>query len=475
MSGVENNLSKMVEDGLFHRSPVSGDVLKDNKGHLRPDHSAWAEWIIQNFNVVTDDSIILMYDNATGRFVPGEKEIKVWMERNYSSFSLRDFSEIFEHTKNRTYLSLDAKKKLHQSHTKLLLLENGVFDIEKKELLMFSPDFLFTSAPLPFKFDSEKDCPTIKQFISEIVAPNDVSIIQEMVGYGFLKDMPFHKAFMFIGEGRNGKSTLINLLVDIFGSDNVSKLGLQQLTAGGFVLAHLKDKMLNVYPDLPARALVDTGYFKVLTGGDWLTVDRKFKDPTSFVNYAKMIFSCNKLPEAKDDSIAFFRRWILINFPNEFTPDKADPHLLSKLTTPDELSGFFNWALEGLLRLFENRGFSYSKTTDEVQDQYERLSNSLLAFVKDNIEPDAKAVITKDDFFNRYAAYCRGLNIPVKSKTVVGRELASHIAVSTGQHDRSRAWLGIKFIDAEEGEQVATNPQELLDMVDKIKGDEKNG
>lgn len=161
-----------------------------------------------------------------------------------------------------------------------------------------------------------------------------------------------------------------------------------------------------------------------------------------------------------------------MNFPNEFTPDKADPHLLKKLTTPEELSGFFNWALEGLRRLFENRAFSYSKTTDEVQDQYERLSNSLLAFVKDCIEVDTSAVLTKDEFYKRYATYCRELNLPIKTKTIVGRNLASHVPVSTGKHGRDRAWIGIKFIE-QDSERVATNPQELLDMVDKIKEADK--
>lgn len=469
---MENDISKLVELGLFHRSPITGDILKTSKGNLQADHSAWANYIIKNFNVVTCDGEILIYDKLTGRFVVGADDIKMWMERTHATLSNRDFFEILAHVKNRTYLSPQDRKLIYEKHLKLLLLKNGVFNIETKELQDFSPDFFFTGAPLPFEYNAEADCPTIKKFLGEILKEQDVLIVQEMAGYCFLRDMPFHKAFMMIGAGRNGKSTLINLLVTAFGTDNVSKLGLQQISKGGFVLAHLKDKMLNVYPDLPAYALGDTGYFKVLTGGDWITVDRKFKDPTSFINYAKMIFSCNKLPEAKDDTTAFFRRWILMNFPNEFTPDKADPHLLKKLTTPEELSGFFNWALEGLRRLFENRAFSYSKTTDEVQDQYERLSNSLLAFVKDCIEVDTSAVLTKDEFYKRYATYCRELNLPIKTKTIVGRNLASHVPVSTGKHGRDRAWIGIKFIE-QDSERVATNPQELLDMVDKIKEADK--
>lgn len=469
---MKTDIAKLVELGLFHRSPITGDVLKTNKGDLQPNHSAWADWIIESFKVITNDGEILIYEDTTGRFIPGDDEIKMWMERNHATFSNRDFFEILIHVKNRTYLATIDRKVLYEKHNKLLLLENGVFSIKTKELQPFSPDFFFTCAPLPFEYKPDTDCPAIKKFMAEILMEKDIPIVQEMIGYCFLRDMPFHKAFMMIGAGRNGKSTLINLLVTAFGTENVSKLGLQQIAKGGFVLAHLKDKMINVYPDLPAYALHDTGYFKVLTGGDWLTVDRKFKDPTSFVNYAKMIFSCNKLPEAKDDSTAFFRRWILMNFPNEFTPENADPHLLKKLTTPDELAGLFNWALEGLQRLYENLNFSYSKTTDEVQDQYERLSNSLLAFVKDHVDVDTAGVITKDEFYKKYAIYCRDLNLPIKTKTTVGRNLASHIPVSAGKHGSERAWIGIKFRNGDSG--VATTPEGLKEMFDKIEGEGKN-
>ena len=54
--------------------------------------------------------------------------------------------------------------------------------------------------------------------------------------------------------------------------------------------------------------------FKMLTGNDTVSGEHKFKDRFDFRSYAKLIFSCNKIPETKDKSIAYFRRWIIINF-----------------------------------------------------------------------------------------------------------------------------------------------------------------
>jgi putative DNA primase/helicase len=71
--------------------------------------------------------------------------------------------------------------------------------------------------------------------------------------------------------------------------------------------------------------------------------------------YAKLIFSTNKIPETEDESDAYFRREIILSFPNRFEDGKgADPNLLNKLTTEEELSGIFNVlaiALRTLLRI----------------------------------------------------------------------------------------------------------------------------
>ena len=82
-----------------------------------------------------------------------------------------------------------------------------------------------------------------------------------------------------------------------------------------------------------------------------------------------MIFSANLIPKTKDDTTAFFRRWIIINFPNQFLPDnpKTDKDLTKKLTTQEELSGFFNWTLKGLKRLLKNGKFSSGKSVEETR------------------------------------------------------------------------------------------------------------
>jgi putative DNA primase/helicase len=83
-----------------------------------------------------------------------------------------------------------------------------------------------------------------------------------------------------------------------------------------------------------------------------------------------------KFQKPNDDTTAFFRRWIIIVFPNEFKPGEgADPHILEKLTTEREFSGLLNKVLDALKRLLEKGQFSHSKTTEEIREDYIRKSH----------------------------------------------------------------------------------------------------
>ena len=52
-------------------------------------------------------------------------------------------------------------------------------------------------------------------FLREIVVPEDVPRIYEMFGYCMVASAEMHKAFLLVGEGSNGKSTLLMVLTEL--------------------------------------------------------------------------------------------------------------------------------------------------------------------------------------------------------------------------------------------------------------------
>jgi len=285
---------------------------------------------------------------------------------------------------------------------------------------------------LPVEYDPDADCPTFLNFLKQILPDErDRLTIQEIFG-SFLYRVPVDRAFFFFGEGANGKSTLIKVMRAFLGAENIATRSLQEIIQGRFSKIDLYQKLANLYYDMPATALASTGDFKALTSGDPMTADRKFKDAIQFENYAKMVFSGNAIPPARDETDAFFRRWVIISFPVQFLPADAvnrmiangefsdktmkniriavpQDKLLAEMTSPRELSGVLNWALEGLKRLID-RGFSFSSelTIEETHEKYQALSNTVHAFVSEECEitGDPADKIPKDELYAAYSAFC---------------------------------------------------------------------
>ena len=112
------------------------------------------------------------------------------------------------------------------------------------------------------------------------------------------------------------------------------------------------------------------------------------------------------LLKVADNTYAFYRRLVIVNFPKMFDESTADPTLPEKLTAEEELSGILNWALEGLKRLMENGfRFSYKKSVEEIREIYTRASNPVKAFLDEETVEDPEAWIVKQDLYEAYKDY----------------------------------------------------------------------
>lgn len=354
-------------------------------------------------------------------------------------------SEVIDYIKTSTYMERKEEP------TNLIPVENGVLDLQSNpiELKPYSHEYMFFNK-IPVKYDAEADCPNIENFHREVTkGEEDATVLGEVIGFCLYRDYFIAKALMLVGEGSNGKSTWLGLVKRFLGVRNVSGRSLQDLEEHRFAKADLHTKIANIYADLPDKALFRTGMFKMLTGRDLITAERKFQNPFHFVNYAKLLFSANKVPEAYDDTSAFFRRWIIIVFPNVFSGSTADPYILDKLCTEQELSGLLNLALKGLKSLLENGDFSYSKTTEEVKEDYIRKSSPITAFVMDSLETDSDAFIIKKDLYSAFAEYCRQKALPTVTQDTFFKNLPQHVAVAEYRpkigKERYHTFKGIRY------------------------------
>jgi len=317
----------------------------------------------------------------------------------------------------------------------MIPVQNGLLNLKTLQLKPFSHKIPFFHK-IKANYIVGSECPQWELFLRQLgLTENNIETLQEWFGYCLVKNYKYEKSVMLYGpRGRNGKSKLLDVLVALLGDENCSQVSLRQIEDKNnkFILGQLRNKLVNVSAEISKEALQNEGQFKGLTGGDRFTVDQKFKNHVSFKNYAKMIFAANNIPDRKDTSDAFILRWILIKFPYRFLPQNEleamteedrkttflqNPELIKELTTDKELNGILQWSVKGLLRLEQNKRFSYDKTMKEVEREWNRESDSSAAFIMDMITDDINSFLPSALIKTIYKDYCRKNNLEnVKDK-----------------------------------------------------------
>src|SRR5262249_30584222 len=153
-----------------------------------------------------------------------------------------------------------------------------------------------STVQIAVSFDPAAKCPHIERFVRSVF-PDDTQLLPfEIVAWLMLPDANIQKAVLLLGEGANGKSVWLNLLLTFLGRENVSALSLHRIEADKFSAARLVGKLCNIGADLPTAALSGTSMFKALTGGDLIPAERKFESSFEFRPFARLLFSANSAP-----------------------------------------------------------------------------------------------------------------------------------------------------------------------------------
>lgn len=421
--------------------------------------------IKQNYNIYTtkDDVKSEMWVYKEGIYVPqGKSEVKIILrdilDNWYSTFY---YNMVMNKLEPDTFI--EQEKFFNQNYPEEIPVKNGILNLRSRELKPFTPEKIFFNK-LQVEYDPRATCPQIDNFLKGILAKaDDIEVFYEMGGFCLLKEYKFEKAFMLIGNGRNGKDKSLELIKRLLGIENCCSVPLASIVPDSFIISEFHNKMANLAGEINSQDLKDTSAFKGLTGRSLQSAPRKFLKPITFVNHAKFIFACNELPMVYDNSKGFWDRWILLEFPFTFVSkteldmaaDKTnlklrDESIIEKITTPQEMSGLLNAFLDGLDRILDRKEFSITTGSDDIKKLWIRKSNSVMAFIMDNVEASYDNWISKKDFRKKYSDFCKTHKVTPKSDFVIKRTLEEVFGASESNREYmgrwDKAWEGIKWL-----------------------------
>ncbi len=300
-----------------------------------------------------------------------------------------------------------------------IAVENGLVDLavaadgaDVGALRELEPeDYALTRLPVEYDPDAEYD--EWDDYVDEWAEDGYADALQEYVGYCLhIGALPLHRALLLVGSGANGKGTFLHVVRSLLGRENTSSIELQTLANEKDALADFYGALANIDDDLSARKLGQgLGMFKKLVGGDRVRARRLYEDGFEFDATGKHLYAANEVPDVNvpDDDEAFWRRWLLVEFPNHYPPSQREPDLRNRLTDPEVLSGVLNWAIDGWARLLNQNHFTGEEQYAQAKrERWQAWGDSVDKFISECIgrDPDAENVST-GDVHRVYAAWCR--------------------------------------------------------------------
>lgn len=332
----------------------------------------------------------------------------------------------------------------------------------------------FNRTVLPFNFNEEASCPTWLKFLDDCF-PEEIDQqreCQKMFGYLLTNSNAYQKIFVLRGPPRSGKGTMMNVLKGLVGFNNIGAPQLQSLD-GRFALEPIFDKPLIIVPEANEQdsrkvtgSMVDL--LKGVSGGDTFDVERKGKPSLSnMLLPGRIIMQCNRFPNFKDPSGALLRRLQVLVFKQSFV-GKEDAQLTDKLLR--ELSGIFNWAIQGLALLQrEDDGFKMTRAMKGELGIIKEIMQPVDTCLGEIAIADPKGFVSYSDLYEKsYKTWCGEVgSYPTKRASFLQETLA-HFPARKGRGtsssgERQRGLLGIRL--SEEGKRLAGLPYEgeLLD------------
>lgn len=281
-------------------------------------------------------------------------------------------------------------------------LSNGTYNTAKDRLEQHNPADMFQYV-LNFEYDPSAKCDLFIKTLEEVLPEEDARmVLQEYIGYLFILGLKLEKFLTLYGSGSNGKSVILDVISAMLGNDNVTSIPIQSLCKENSpYLYQIAGALANICNDA-GSSIEDSSILKRMASLEPLTARRLYNDPIEIRVYAKLIFALNELPQTNDLSKGFWRRQLIIPFRVEIPKERQDKTLAKKIIDT-ELSGVFNWALEGLRRLIKNQAFSECKSAEEQLKAYQREQDNVAMFLSD-AEPKGRVLFR--DFYGNYQLFC---------------------------------------------------------------------
>lgn len=282
-----------------------------------------AKEIIERFNLITVNGDFYSYENGVYKPFSGGK-ITQYLTENHPNANSNTEREVIRHISGLTYTEVpDDDGSVN--------VKNGILKFDPSGIAIFCPHSL---DHISFKqFNALYDPTAQSKLLDDTLnlwfenSSKQIELFEQLLGYLLMNHVNYQKIFFFIGAPSTGKTTLLKLVTEFCGKDNVSAIQLDDMNRP-FGLAPIVNKVANIFSDIRKTKVLKSDVFKMLADGSPIQVNRKFKQEFTYCFTGKMLFGMNSYPDFSQDFDGIERR--LVFFLSSSTFSKKTIHSLTR-------------------------------------------------------------------------------------------------------------------------------------------------
>lgn len=418
------DVSQLHIKGIFDINEYlkSEREMKFNKMMFYDDnkflHDAFGDYLIKKHNIVNIEKKLYMYNE--GSYIPCEEGLGKLIVNLIPNLSITKKREVKDYIK-------DKCNNTEESSERYICLNNGILDMKTLELKAHTPEIITRNKIKLDYYEQEKNEEI--DTIMKNLAVNDEEIIQllyEMIGYCLYRGMPFQKVFMLVGNGANGKSTLLNMITRVLGEENVSHVDLKEIAGNRFGKSELYGKLANIADDCSSSYLEDISVMKRLTGESYTSIEFKGQNSFSAKINTKMIMSYNTIPQMNDTTDGLTRRLVIIPLNAVFKKknNNYDPFISQKLRKKENLEYVLYKSIQAIYGVLNRKEFTVPKQVKEETETYIRENNPVATFLFEMYTDEEIAKIPSTELFQSFGSWAADNNYRSRYKPgTFGKEM----------------------------------------------------
>jgi putative DNA primase/helicase len=400
------------------------DVRDNVLGEGKITNPKFAEWFVSVYQVIYvsgEEKTDMYYRYSDGYWTTTSKPALEHMindilfnKLGFTSFTARNVTDIIKMVERFGFVD---EKRIDQRHD-LINLNNCAYDLINHKPIPHNPDHYLTYKT-SYDYNPSADCPewldaldmySIGSANANDECDNDwIGQMQDIFGYCLTHDYDIHLLIHFYGEtGRNGKSKIVTALKNLV-SPHLAATDFQMnhLDKQFSDILRLRGKRVAFVPETP-KIIKSFDMIKKLTGGDDLFGNVKFSQKgMGLRNNAKMILlSNNPLRIDSEESISpFLERLRIVPFRYQIPRNKRRKDIDTVFGS--ELSGIFNWAINGLKRVQQTNTILEAESSRESLANYRSDINQFFAFMTNNVIIDDEGSVRINVLWAKYQEHMR--------------------------------------------------------------------